>query len=145
MYEHELFMNDNGSITYGPPEPSRNRMTVELNKYAPRFLNFANRYGITARYTEKKGVSVGWSEVVFLLRYLLDRSPEARNHVRAMLDEIEPQGQDTMRAMLTKALANGWRIDKHADPTEGACEGLTLDEALAVAAEDPTLLTLRMP
>jgi hypothetical protein len=40
------------------------------------------------------------------------------------------------------ALAEGYRIDKHADPIEGAREGLTEDEAVEVAEQDASLLVL---
>lgn len=40
------------------------------------------------------------------------------------------------------ALGAGLRIDKHADPVEDAREGLTEDEAIAVAAEDASLIVV---
>lgn len=38
------------------------------------------------------------------------------------------------------AAALGHGINKHADPTEQARVGLTVDEAIAIAAEDPSLI-----
>lgn len=40
------------------------------------------------------------------------------------------------------ALASGYRIDKAADPTEGARAGLTEEEAIEVAGQDASLLSL---
>lgn len=34
----------------------------------------------------------------------------------------------------------GFALSKHADPTEGARDGLTIDEAREIAAEDPGLV-----
>lgn len=38
------------------------------------------------------------------------------------------------------AAAHGLTLNKYADPTEDAREGLTVDEAREVAAEDPSLI-----
>lgn len=47
----------------------------------------------------------------------------------------------TVKAVRT-AIVAGYRIDKAADPTEVAREGLTADEAIEVAKSDAGLLTL---
>lgn len=44
---------------------------------------------------------------------------------------------------LTRATAEGYRIDKAQDPTEGYREGLTAQQAASVAAIDPSLISLR--
>jgi len=51
---------------------------------------------------------------------------------------ISHSWSDTLR----HAIEAGYRVDKYADPTEGAREGLTLAEAIEVASEDPSLLVL---
>lgn len=38
------------------------------------------------------------------------------------------------------AEANGLTLSKYADPTEGAREGLSIEDAREVAAEDPNLI-----
>lgn len=38
------------------------------------------------------------------------------------------------------AAAHDLTLNKYADPTEGAREGLTVDEAREIAAEDPSLI-----
>ncbi len=43
---------------------------------------------------------------------------------------------------LTRAVAEGYRLDKSADPTEGYREDLSAADAAKVAAEDPGLITL---
>ena len=43
------------------------------------------------------------------------------------------------------AEANGLTLNKYADPTEDAREGLTMEEARRVAAEDPSLIWLERP
>lgn len=42
------------------------------------------------------------------------------------------------------AEAKGITLSKHADPTEGARNGITVDEALAIVAEDPSLIYLTL-
>lgn len=49
---------------------------------------------------------------------------------------------DTTHRALTAAAADGWMLCKYADPTEDAREGLTVEEAVAVVAEDPSLIYL---
>lgn len=39
---------------------------------------------------------------------------------------------------------NGLTLNKYADPVEGAREGLGLDEARKVAAEDPSLIYINI-
>lgn len=46
----------------------------------------------------------------------------------------------TGHAAIEYAETNGLTLSKHADPTEGAREGLSLVEAREVAAEDPSLI-----
>lgn len=48
----------------------------------------------------------------------------------------------TITKAVRTAIVAGYRIDKAADPTEGAREGLTADEAIEVAESDAGLLTL---
>jgi hypothetical protein len=43
------------------------------------------------------------------------------------------------------AECHGLELSKYADPTEGARDGLTLDEARRVAAEDPSLVYCNIP
>jgi hypothetical protein len=49
---------------------------------------------------------------------------------------------DSFEEALTTAIGQGYRIDKYADPIDGAAEGLTVEAASAIADEDPTLITL---
>lgn len=44
------------------------------------------------------------------------------------------------RDAIEDAISSGHSVNKHADPTEGARVGLTADEAMAVAKEDPSLI-----
>lgn len=46
----------------------------------------------------------------------------------------------TGRAAITYAETHGMMLRKHADPTEGARDGLTADEAREVARIDPSLV-----
>lgn len=48
------------------------------------------------------------------------------------------------RAAIEYAQANGLTLSKYADPTEDAREGLSVDEAREIAAEDPELIYLEM-
>lgn len=43
------------------------------------------------------------------------------------------------------AAEHGLTLRKHADPTEGAREGLSVEEAREIAAEDPSLVWLERP
>jgi len=47
---------------------------------------------------------------------------------------------ETTRAAAERALSEGYALGKYADPTEDAREGLTADEAVAVAREDASLV-----
>lgn len=50
--------------------------------------------------------------------------------------EITATGTDAIELARTQ----GAGLNKYADPTEGARSGLTIEEAEAVAAEDPALI-----
>ena len=50
---------------------------------------------------------------------------------------------ETRLQAAARALAEGYRLDKAQDPTEGYREGITAEQAAAVAAEDPSLILLR--
>lgn len=47
---------------------------------------------------------------------------------------------ETLRHAAERAIAEGLTLGKYEDPTEGAREGLTADEAAAVAREDASLV-----
>lgn len=47
---------------------------------------------------------------------------------------------DSLRGALEDAIARGYRLGKHADPTEPARTGMSVDEAADIAAEDPGLI-----
>lgn len=54
-----------------------------------------------------------------------------------------PGHEDRTTADIIRILdAQGFTLCKYADDLESAREGLTLDEALAIAAEDPTLIAV---
>lgn len=55
------------------------------------------------------------------------------------LTEYAHDGEST-RAAAERALSEGYALGKYADPTEDAREGLTADEAVAVAREDASLV-----
>lgn len=51
----------------------------------------------------------------------------------------------TARAAIDHAAAHGLTLNKFADPTEGAREGLTVAEAREIAAQDPSLIYCDVP
>ena len=55
-------------------------------------------------------------------------------------DYMALTGISFLRDGIDAALNSGHRLDKAADPTEGAREGLSADEAEAIALEDPSLV-----
>lgn len=61
---------------------------------------------------------------------------------RSLNDYADAHNLDHYDALL-RAEEEGLTICKHADPTEGAREGLTADEASDIAAEDPALIYLK--
>lgn len=50
----------------------------------------------------------------------------------------------TGRAAIDFAELNGLTLSKYSDPTEGARDGLSVEEAREVAAEDPALIYLEI-
>lgn len=63
----------------------------------------------------------------------------------AYADRIHRIGWRYSTAKVIKtAYACGYALCKHADPTEGDREGLSLEEAQAIAREDVSLLYLRL-
>lgn len=45
---------------------------------------------------------------------------------------------------LEEMIAQGWRINKYADPIEGARTNLTIDEARDILDEDPCLIWVEL-
>ena len=52
------------------------------------------------------------------------------------------ENYDSNHEAAAAAIAEGYSINKYADPVEGARESLSVDEAEEVASEDPGLLYL---
>jgi hypothetical protein len=59
--------------------------------------------------------------------------------MRTALSVLAAASSDYETALRTAVEAGGI-IGKHADPTEGAREGLTVEEALEIASEDVALV-----
>ncbi len=61
------------------------------------------------------------------------------------INDLADHFLSTTREALRLVEINGWTINKHADPTEEAREMLSVDEAAAVADEDPSLIYVDLP
>ena len=60
-------------------------------------------------------------------------------HTYSQISDLYPA--TSMTRTLELAVADGWRIDKAADPVDDAATDISVESAAEVAASDPGLLT----
>lgn len=77
------------AISYQKPQASDLQATATLSKNAPTASVFPSAVmGLIARTSGKKAACIGWEDVVYHLRWALERSPKMRADIYEMISAI---------------------------------------------------------